>query len=684
MLRSVKNLASLLLTVLLVGIMFPSTAYNQEDRSKTVYLPITAMNANVGIPSATGVPPASGPRWQYLTNTNLITDIAIDEAARRVWAVGRFGAVAWDMDSGTSTFYSIADGLPSHWLSSVLVTRSGETWVGARGAGAAHLGEDGRWHADPVTNDGPADVLTIVEDDEGGLWFGTLYGAHRRAPDGNWSHDTRETGGPGGAVLSIAEDREGKTWFGLYFGGLSVLHPDGSWEQLRVGQDADGGLDDTVFDLEVDPQGQLWVVSARYVDHSARPRVSIRSGDGRWSEFDVEGWVENAAIRAVAFDAAGQPFFAADNGLFVPRADSSWHRLGVAEGLAGDFATSLSFDRDGNLWAAALGGLSRLGSDGALQMLRRGGLRGQSLHGLAFDEKGNTFIAAEGLATIDASGSWSYLTTEDGLIQKTVKALAYDADAGLWFATSLDGYRDDKDVGGVHHLSQDGELNHYSRADGLHSAQVTDIAIDAERTAFFASKSYCYAPKQCREGGLTIRTADGSWSFLPRGSGPPGGGDIEALLVDADQSLWVGSRAIAGGSGEVLTRRHPNGLWATVSLPPSAGRVNIADLAIGPNGSLWVGTLRGVFVRDVKGQWTTPLEEPALAFAAISIASDAQGALWFLSPEGVHILHADGRWESMTTDDGLTDEVLSDIAVAPDGTIWFSDNAGTISILDRR
>jgi len=75
---------------------------------------------------------------------------------------------------------------------------------------------------------GQVEVLAILQDRTGYLWFGTSQGLYRF--DGiDFKGYTNSYGEPGSlvddVVYSLAEDSEGNIWIGTKSGGISVLDP---------------------------------------------------------------------------------------------------------------------------------------------------------------------------------------------------------------------------------------------------------------------------------------------------------------------------------------------------------------------------------------------------------------------------------------------------------------------------
>ena len=96
-------------------------------------------------------------------------------------------------------------------------------------------------------------VLSIIEDRNGHLWFGTWSGISRY--DGrNFENYAVKDGVINNSIMSIKEDLEGNIWFGTWGGGVSRY--DGI--QFRNFTTEDGMLSNWVTTIETDAEGQLY------------------------------------------------------------------------------------------------------------------------------------------------------------------------------------------------------------------------------------------------------------------------------------------------------------------------------------------------------------------------------------------------------------------------------------------
>jgi ligand-binding sensor domain-containing protein len=125
-----------------------------------------------------------------------------------------------------------------------------------------------RWTSEYGMSPLSGNILSVFVDSRGHQWFGTDMGVQEHAGQKakeNWILYTTADGLVDNHVISMAEDQEGGIWFGT-LGGVSWLK-EGLWTSFTT---ADGLPNDTVLDIGIDQEGSVWLATAtgycRYFD----------------------------------------------------------------------------------------------------------------------------------------------------------------------------------------------------------------------------------------------------------------------------------------------------------------------------------------------------------------------------------------------------------------------------------
>ncbi len=195
-----------------------------------------------------------------------------------------------------------------------------------------------------TTADGLAydQVISIYEDRDGNLWFGTDRGGVSRYDGVEFTTSTTAEGLAHDRVSAISGDRDGNLWFGTGGGGVSRY--DGT--KLTTFTTADGLAYNTVVCILEDRKGNLW----------------FGTESGGVSRYDGEEFTT----------------------------------FTTADGLAHNRVVCIYEDGDGDLWfGTGGGGVSRYDGNMFQSLLKRDGLPGNDIRDVIQDRHGDFWIATE-------------------------------------------------------------------------------------------------------------------------------------------------------------------------------------------------------------------------------------------------------------------------------------------------
>jgi ligand-binding sensor domain-containing protein len=294
------------------------------------------------------------------------------------------GAVTRLADGKSQVAYPYPAGMREVQATQMLRDRDGGLWVGTLSRGIVHIHQgktDVFSQSDGLTGD---TVRSFFEDREGNVWAATENGLDRfrELPVVTYTTEQRLSSNVIGAVLAATD---GSVWFDT---------PDGL-NRLKDGQATVYGQDGARIgagSLFQDSHGRIWVSTATGVGYLERDRfvsTAVPGGSVEAITQDVAGdlWIANQnlglikvsptnEIQQIPWDTLGHKdltlHLAADplhGGVWAGfyNGGLAWFREGrvrasyaAAGGLAEGRVNQLRFDREGALWAATVGGLSRL------------------------------------------------------------------------------------------------------------------------------------------------------------------------------------------------------------------------------------------------------------------------------------------------------------------------------------
>lgn len=490
-------------------------------------------------------------------------------------------------------------------------------------------------------------------------------------------YDTRD-GIPQIQISSVRQDELGYLWVGTY-GGLARYNGN-RFEVFRT----DAGLSTSYINVvESDTRGTVWVGTARGLcrrkagqfncfnpDNVDELMVNDLQIDGRmlWVAADeglfvfendqfepVEGWAgltKSAVVHALALDDNGHLWVGGQEGLFMLAAAELERQPIPGQSPA---VYDLEF-HEGELWIGSNGTLFRLDPvTGGIEERSLPIPPGTRIDDIAFDSGGNLWAATpEGLIRGGSEGP-ELLTTREGLSNNRTLSLEQDQEGLMWIGS---------DQGLMKVLP--GPFEGFSTQNGLLASFVRTINEDDQDRLWLGT----------REGLQIVTKRDGRWRFdesrpILRSDGLPDN-RIYSIAFTGRGSAWI-----ATGQG-VAHWHDEEGVTELIDAGDGLPSEEIHSLLIDGGDRLWIGSTRGVRWRE-NGELQTPSDGKLAQAFALRIREDSAGRLWFATlRHGLLIREPDGTVTSYQAAEGLTDEMLWDLAPSPNGSMWVGSNGDGI------
>ena len=372
----------------------------------------------------------------------------------------------------------------------------------------------------------------------------------------------------------------------------------------------------------------------------------------------------------------------------APLAEGMRRYLGVNEVLDLAFAPAPQGGTGGSLWAATTGGAARwnLADDSYVQYTAADGLASNYVTGVAVAPDGSLwFSTGSGVSRFDGA-NWRTYTSADGLVAGTPMAVAVTPTGEVWVGTTegisrftggtwtsyLPGTRAYQVAiapdGAVWFANHGAGVNRYSPAKDTWTAytQAGDLPLRGV-TALTVGPDGDVFVYENWEG--VFRFDGTSWQKAQDHTAL-----VCALTVSPEGVPWIGTCGSMHSRFGNLLYAQGDG-WTEVEGWHELGQPAIQALAFGPDGSLAVGTEKGIAVRQ-NGAWRTlrggPTRNKVTAVAVTLMSQSDTGAAWFgfgddqFSAAGGGVSRfVDGEWQYF-----LGDANVRVLAVAPDGALW--------------
>jgi len=627
----------------------------------------------------TTIPEARRPQELVSTGAHLLTaasdysNVAVDDLGF-IWVGGDGHLTRFDPRGGDSRTWTVSDDLAfGEWLSGLSPARGGGVW--------AILGDSLRWFdgerfrdvVEPPGSFPDGDTFdAVVEAPDGSLWAASNDQGLFRWDGSSWSR-IDDAGAD-----SVAVDASGVIWFGnaREAPGGAVARYDG--ELRRFTGDDSPALSGEVVSIEPLSDGTVWVGTNR----------GVAMFDGAsWSSFEPTAIGLSGAV-SISVGRDGTVWAASSSGstgaVRVARYDGrTWSRFGPKDGLPSEtpWLVATSVASEDGVFVGTGSGLFRLDGDhwtivpivpARPDTPTDVGEATVPLAGVEGIKTSGGFLWAWGEDEIwrYSDGEWSPYSGTPGSFIRDL-ALARD---GLWAVGTAR----------LHHF--DGDEWQVVRPD----LQPWSIAVDPGNGALWVSASD------------RIHRWDGS-AFTDIAG--PGEGDLGSVVATTDGVVWAsGLNVWVPWLGGLARYDEAGGAWATVRPLGGADDMPALALAATPDGGLWAiladwfedwesreaaGEPTVVWTlahRNPSGEWTVYDEAPPRIFPMVMAADDE--AVWLAqgsaTVEGFDVeLTGVLRFDGETWENHLEGTLVTELAVAPDGTVWYVAEDGGLRRLER-
>ncbi|MFH1320124.1 MAG: two-component regulator propeller domain-containing protein, partial [Bacteroidota bacterium] len=550
----------------------------------------------------------------------------IQDSKGYLW-FGTAGGGVNKFDGINFTSFTANEGLCNNSVNSIIEDSKGNLWFGTNGGGVSKFDGNNFINYNKkeyIIKYGLLDntVWSILEDSKGNIWFGNSGGlsclpADRSNPDKSrdsefsqvFYHYSEREGLGNYKVLSILEDNNGKLWFGTEGGGVirieikdnsssiaNILHLTGNEAcTIKKEHECIGGLsNNNVYSILQDKQGNIWFATDGGLNILRSNDISAIKSDSIIVITEKEGLSSNK-IRSICEEKDGI-FWIGTWGDGVNKLALNSERsseqgfirnithFSQSNGLCHDFIYAIFKDREKNFWFGTFGGVTIYQGQTFIHFTERDGLLDRDIFAIMEDSHGIFWIGTwggdvfkyfPGLTEGDES-KFEHFIIKNGFKNNIVKSILEDRQGNIWFA--MDG-------GGVSVYDGSGFRN-FTEKDGLGSNSVQKVIQDSKGIYWFATHNGLSKYDPNRKSGKKIEnftTTDGLSH-----------NDIYQIHEDKMGNIWI---ATWGGgvnklvfSGEDYSVRIFTHFTTEEGLSSNYVRTILED----KDGNLWLATKEGV------------------------------------------------------------------------------------------
>ncbi len=492
---------------------------------------------------------------------------------------------------------------------SIQEDKQGHVWFGTlhRGLTVYHPQlsgpESSRYRNKPFKWDGPAPKRTVhalLEDHTGKMWLGRDEGLYYQDTDGIIKKAFADILPETLEVYSLFEDHDHRLWLGTDQGAF--VKKGDSFHRFTM---KDGLPDATVFCIVEDADQVIWLGTRKGLVRVVADEVSSFSTAGANS---LPG---TYSVRSAIMDREGNLWFGTEGfGVFkVTR--SLFMVFGLTQGLSSNLTKSFLEDDRGRIWISTYDqGINVLEGENIVEIYRKSdGLAGEDIGYSYRAQNGDFWFTSytQGVSHFHR-GRFEAYTVEEGLPINRTFCIGEDGQNRIWIGTDF----------GIA-IWEDGEIVHHFTVD----SGLIDNTI--------------YAIKKDNKGAIWIGTPNGV-SIYRDGkfeNFPDLGKYILAFYEDRQDRMWL-----ATNKGLVVSEADS---FRTIRLGALSRTNNVVALASDDSTYLWIGTDGGVFRLNMLSYENDSLQLshftrtdglPNLEANANALFADSKGNVWIGTTEG--------------------------------------------------
>jgi len=500
-----------------------------------------------------------------------------------------------------------------------------------------------------------SNVLAVLQDSEGMMWFGTENGLNRF--DGyEFSYYKRERGNSNALsndfIFDIAEDAAGDLWLATNGGGLAKLdRKSGQVVTYRHDAESDNSISSNVIRrITIDSAGIIWIGTRGTGLDRFDPETETVSR----ADLGVEPAAVSGTVFAIYEDASGTLWVGGDHGLSRIDKDSGESIAYVSDATD---ATSIGThsvravieDSSKQLWVGTFGGgLSRLDRDSG------------TFEHFAHDPNDPATISND-----------------------RISSLYEDKDGRLWVGTSNGLNLVDKETGAAVHYGADD-----TDTSSLRDNSITTIFQDRSGLIWFGTKWQgvsTWNPRSWNYGFEPAREITASGHSQP---------NVMSIVDDGADTLWIGTM----GDGLNAVNRNTGAVTKYRNDPQSEYTINddrVMSLMRDRTGNIWIGTMtQGITVLDAKTGSQQTFRHDAddanslSANGIMTMHEDASGRVWVGTfGGGISLYNPESqtfaRYVANADDPGsLSSNRVTSFAEDPSGYMWVGTDSGGLNLFD--
>ena len=309
---------------------------------------------------------------------------------------------------------------------------------------------------------------------------------------------------------------------------------------------------------------------------------------------------------------------------------------------------ALAEARDGSLWFATYGGgVSRMKNGRFTVYTTENGLVNNYVTSLIADDRdGSVWIGSEGGLSRFHNEQFTNYLTRDGFAQPAVRGMYLDRDGSIWMGT----------VPGAIYRFADGVMRQQQFHGAMPNGEVWSMTRDGDGAMWFATLDGLFREKD----GQIVRFTTDDGLLTNR---------MRLVSADREGTVWIGTTTGLMSYRDGVFTAYSFG-WGT------AAAVDITTISTDREGSVWLGSRTDGLIRLRRGQFTSYGARHGLpADYAAAVLEDSRGTMWVGTDAGLAVFEGTSI-RSLAQGHGLAPKLVSSIAEDRAHHLWVATEDG--------
>ena len=368
---------------------------------------------------------------------NLIFDI-YEDRYERLWLAfygGGINILTFSDSAGLQVDKLFRGIIPSDIILSIEEDKEGNLWFGTFDEGVfkiegftdSSLGEIKTFN---INNGFPDNTIwDILSDNDGNIWFGTDKAGIVKYDQDQFRNYSIEQGFPDKQVLCLFQDSEENIWTGTFSSGICRL----MGEHFSHYTEEQGLTNNQIYDIDQDAKGNYWLAS----HGGGLIKLTFHNDKPFFKSYTVDNGLPDNYINSIYITADEDIWLASkENG--IARFDGKkFINYNEESHLANNYVNCILIDSRGQVWSGTKGGISLLNDKGFFTINEENWeLPHNEVQTIIEDKKGNIWVGTlAGLAEFK-DNTMTTFDEEEGLYYKEIYALAEDTHGNIWIGTN--------------------------------------------------------------------------------------------------------------------------------------------------------------------------------------------------------------------------------------------------------